>query len=127
MEDIGIGPMTDEPLANESKTKGALCYVPIIGWIISIFFILTEREDHYVRFNAIQSLLLHLFFVTAYILILVLSGILVEIVYAARAIGLFKTLLAPVYMLISILLIYKGYSGERFILPRLGVTAEKHM
>jgi uncharacterized membrane protein len=68
-----------------------------------------------------------LLFVTAYIIILILSGILMEIVYASLAIGLVKTLLAPVYILISILLIYKGYSGERFILPQLGTTAEKHM
>lgn len=119
--------MTDEQPANESKTKGALCYVPAIGWIISVFFILTERDDHYVRFNALQSLLLHSLFVTAYILLLVMSVILVEIVFAALAVGFVKTLLAPVYILMSILLIYKGYSGERYSIPRLGVTAEKHM
>jgi uncharacterized membrane protein len=111
----------------DSKIKGALCYFPFIGWIISIFFILTEREDHYVRFNALQSLMLLIFFVVISVFFNQLTNLTANMIYVGLVIGLIDVLLSPFYLLVSLFLIYKGYSGERVMLPRLGVAAENHM
>jgi uncharacterized membrane protein len=119
---------SDETPAQESKTKGAVCYIPFIGWIISTFFILTEREDHYVRFNAIQSLLLLVFFVLIWgIVFNILMGVFEAFNLLSLIIGLVENFLPPAYLMISIYLIYKGFRGEMYMLPSIGRTAEKHM
>ncbi len=115
------------PPSSESRTKGALCYIPFIGWIISVFFILTEREDHYTRFNALQSLLLLLLYIGVSIGLDILANVLASVSIAALLRNVIESLLFPIYVAVSIFLIYKGYIGERYMLPKLGVTAEKHM
>ena len=113
-------------LTGESKTKGALCYFPFIGWIISVFFILTETEDRYVRFNALQSLLLLLLYVFLNIFLPFLSDVLPQMLYSGLILGLAINLLAPVYMVLSLFLIYRTYNGYRLVLPTLGALAERH-
>lgn len=111
----------------DSKIKGALCYFPFIGWIISVFFILTEREDHYVRFNALQSIMLLFFFVVISVFFNQLAQVTANMIYAGLVIGLIDIILSPAYLLVSLFLIYKGYLGERFMLPKLGLIAENNM
>lgn len=116
----------ETPLTNESKTKGALCYFPFIGWIISVFFILTETEDRYVRFNALQSLMLLLLYVFLNIILPFLSDVMPMMLYPNLILGLANNLLAPLYMVLSLFLIYRTYNGYRPMLPALGGLAEKH-
>lgn len=118
---------TEESPTQDSNIKGALCYFPFIGWIISVFFILTEKEDQFVRFNALQSVLLLSLYVVVSIFLSLVSGMLVLMIYAGLLIGVASNLLAPAYLVISIFLIYKSYTGERFMLPKLGGLAEKNL
>jgi uncharacterized membrane protein len=41
-------------LGIEENIAGALCYV--LGWLTGIVFLLLEKENRFVRFHAIQSL-----------------------------------------------------------------------
>jgi uncharacterized membrane protein len=118
--------MTGESPASESRIKGALCYFPFIGWIISVFFILTEREDHFVRFNALQSLMLLLLYIAISLFLNMMSSILDQFFYALLIIGMVNRLLFPGYLVLSFYLIYKSYNGELVLLPKLGATAERH-
>jgi uncharacterized membrane protein len=130
MGDRKFGPMTDGPENSppqDSRTRGALCYFPFIGWIISVFFILTERHDRYVRFSAIQSLLLLFAYVAVSIALDIILGILSSIAIADLLLRILQNLLPPAYLFLSVFLIYKGYLGERVLLPKIGGTAEKHM
>ncbi len=111
----------------DSRTKGAMSYFPFIGWIISTFLILTERDDHYARFNAIQSILLHIYFLSLYVLLVILQGLLERLSFIEVILGSAIILLGPIYLAVSILMVYKGSLGERTMLPKLGLTAEKHM
>ncbi|MFQ5801018.1 MAG: DUF4870 domain-containing protein [Candidatus Hydrothermarchaeales archaeon] len=111
----------------DSNVKGALCYFPFIGWIISVFFILTEKEDQYVRFNALQSVLLLFLYIAVSIFLSLISGMLALMIYVGLLIGVVSNLLAPAYLVITVFLTYKSYTGERFMLPKLGGFAEKNV
>ncbi len=41
----------------DPKLESALCYIPVIGWIAAIIFLIIEKDSN-VRFNATQSLVL---------------------------------------------------------------------
>ncbi len=114
-------------LDGDSNIKGALCYIPLIGWILCIFFILTEKDDRNVRFNALQSLLLLFLYIGISLILSMFSGLISITIYAGFIAALLGNLIAPLYIFLSIFLIYKSYIGERFRLPRLGLLSEKNL
>jgi len=117
----------NERPTSESRTKGALCYIPFAGWIISLFFILTEREDRYVRFNALQSLMLLFLYIASRIVLDVFAGFFAEIEPVTLILGLGDQLITPAYFAASIYLIYKSYTGVKVLLPRIGSAAEEQV
>ncbi len=117
----------NETLSSEAHAKGAICYIPFAGWIISLFFILTEREDRYVRFNALQSLMLLFLYVATRIVLSLLAGVLANIELAMIPIRLVELLVPYAYILASLLLIYKTFIGEKVLLPKIGPAAEEQV
>ncbi|RMF89797.1 MAG: hypothetical protein D6733_05525 [Methanobacteriota archaeon] len=117
----------EEKAPSDSRLKGAFCYFPIIGWIISLFFILTEKDDRYVRFNAYQGLLLLIVFFVVYMALDVLSALMAQTLYPELAIAIAKRLLPIIYLGVSLLLIYKSLLGERLLLPTIGKAAERQV
>ncbi len=47
--------VTNTSISKTAKLKGALCY--LLGWVTGVFFLLTEKDDQFVRFHAWQSTL----------------------------------------------------------------------
>jgi len=96
-----------------------LCYVPYVGIIIAIVFFILEKENKFVRFYAMQSIIL---FATLFVLHALLFPLaLVPYIgfiagYAIFAIG----------VILSIVLMVKAYQGEYFKLPIAGDIAEKN-
>ena len=94
-----------------SNTAAALAYV--LGWLTGIVFLLLEKDDKFVRFHAMQSII-------TFGLITLLSFI--------PVIG---WMLSPILMILAfvlwLLLIFKAYQGEKFKLPVIGDFAEKQM
>ena len=86
---------------------GLLCYAPFIGWIASIIFLITEKDNKLVRFNAIQALGLGIVFY-----ILVIIPILGWILYILG-------------IVLMIILMIKAYQGKMFKLPIIGNFAAK--
>ena len=95
------------------NVESALCYVPFVGWIAAIIFLILEKNAG-VRFNAAQSLVLSL----GSWLLMFLMG--VTIVLA---------LLTPIIWLgvlvIDVVLAVKSYQGKKVVLPVLGKWSEK--
>jgi uncharacterized membrane protein len=98
------------------NVAGLLCYVLTI--LTGLFFILTEKENKFVRFHALQAI----FFGIA-------DGV-VWVVVNALPLGFLGLLVIPVFGLGSlglwIYLMYTAYQGQQFKLPVLGDLAEQN-
>ncbi len=91
--------------------RGALCYV--LGFLSGIFFLLTEKENKFVRFHAMQSTMVFLG-ITLFMMIPFLGWML-------------SVFLAPLSLLLWLFLMYKAYQGEKFKLPVIGDLVEKQL
>jgi uncharacterized membrane protein len=111
-------------MADEIKTTstglnqnvaGLLCY--LVGWVTGLIFFLLEKENKFVRFHAMQSMITFggltiLFMVIAYI----------------PFIGwMLLPFLGLLQLVLWILLMVKAYQGEQFKLPVIGDLAEKNI
>ena len=115
--------MADEIKTIESKKTstgmdenlaGMLCY--LVGWITGLIFFLIEKDNKFVRFHAMQSLITFggltvLFMFLPFIPIL--GWMLIPV-------------LAIVQLILWVLLMVKAYQGEKFKLPVIGDIAEKN-
>lgn len=99
----------------EQHIAGLLCY--LFWFVTGTIFLLIEKENHFVRFHAMQSIIIS-------IAIFVVSLVLTFIPFINLIIGL---LLAPVTFILWIVMMYKAYSGERFKLPIVGDFAEQQL
>ena len=114
--------MADEIKTTETKTStgmtqnlaGMLCY--LAGWITGLIFFLIEKDNQFVRFHALQSIIT---FGGLTVLFMVLGFI--------PLIGwMLFPVLAIVQLVLWILLMVKAYQGEKFKLPVVGDMAEKN-
>ena len=91
-----------------------LCY--LLGWITGLIFFLVEKKNKFVRFHAMQSIVVFGGLAVINIVLLVVPVI-------GALIGLLLSLLA---LVLWILLMIKAYQGETFKLPIAGDIAEKN-
>ncbi len=100
-------------LGMDENVAGLLSYV--FGFITGIIFFVLEKESRFVKFHAMQSILISAaFFVLSSVLgIIPILGWLVLL------------LLSPVAFILWIVLMYKAYKHEWFKLPVVGDIAEK--
>jgi uncharacterized membrane protein len=115
-------------LGLDYNIAGLLCYVPF-GFIPAIVFLATEpKESRFVRFHAIQSLLLIAAMVGLSIALSIVGAILGQI----PVIGwVFALLMIPLSLIISfgglalmVLLIIKAYQNQMWKIPYIGNYAE---
>jgi uncharacterized membrane protein len=110
----------------QANVAGLLCY--LIGWISGLIFFLIEKENKFVRFHALQSMIV---FGALFILNIAIGffvGILAAmgVGFLAPVFALFNILLAIAAFVLWILLMIKAYQGEKFKLPVVGDIAEKN-
>ena len=117
----------------DENVAGALAYV--LGFLSGLFFFVTEKENDFVRFHALQSII---FSVSAFVLYWVINTILFSLFLSpgtwTAGGGVLFSLLSLVTSLISLALLgvwlflmYKAYSGERYKLPVIGDLAEQNV
>jgi uncharacterized membrane protein len=103
----------------EPNVAAGLSY--LFGWIGGLIFFLIEKQNRYVRFNAMQSILLTVAFVAAYIV--------ATIILAIPFIGLIGIVLFPLLWLAGFVLfivcLIMGFQGKYFKLPLIGDYAER--
>jgi len=103
-----VATQTSKGTGLPKNTAAALSYV--LGWLTGIVFLLVEK-DHFVRFHAMQSIIVF-GFLTLLSFVPVVGWV-----------------LSPLIMIIAfalwLLLIYKAYQGEEFKLPWVGDFAKQ--
>jgi uncharacterized membrane protein len=99
------------------NVAGALSYA--FGWITGLVFFLLEKDDDFVRFHAMQSIIVFGLFSVIWIVGMIfwwIVPILAWIVWTIIWIGT---------LILWIILMIKAYQGEKFKLPVAGDLAEK--
>jgi uncharacterized membrane protein len=109
----------------QANVAGLLCYV--LGWLTGLIFFLIEKENKFVRFHALQSIIV---FGGLFILNLAIgtfTGIFAAIGMGVLIplISLINGLLVLAGLVLWVLLMIKAYQGEKFKLPVIGDIAEK--
>ncbi|MCF8031127.1 MAG: DUF4870 domain-containing protein [Desulfohalobiaceae bacterium] len=99
-------------LGIDENVEALLCYV--LGWLTGILFLFLEQENRFVRFHAMQSLVV---FLTLFVLSLVVG--LIPIIGT-----LISILILPVSLILWILLMFKAFQGEKYKLPWAGDFAD---
>jgi len=99
----------------EANVAGLLCYV--LGWITGLVFILIEKENKFVRFHAMQSIIV-------FGAITVASIIFNLIPFIGWFLGVLLSILA---LVLWIILMVKAYQGDKYKLPWAGELAEKQV
>jgi uncharacterized membrane protein len=101
----------------DSNIGGLLSYV--LGWITGLVFFLIEEKDEFVRFHAMQSIIVF----GAITVLSIVFGILFRVPFLGAILGSFLWIASVV---LWIILMVKAYQGERFKLPIAGDLAEKY-
>jgi uncharacterized membrane protein len=134
------GPLTTLPggepgaksaLGVDGNVAGALAYIGIIGLILLIM----EKDNRFVRFHALQSLITGVGAFVLYMVLLVV-GVLFSFIFAAMRLG---SLVAIIWVLLWLVIVVlgiatfagiviaavKAYQGQILKLPIVGNIAEK--
>lgn len=103
----------------DPKLGGALSY---LTWIAGLVFFLAEKQNRFVRFHAIQSLIIWLI-PFAFSLV---ATILVHIPVIGLVLSCVSPLLGITALVCAIVAGIKAYQGEYYKLPIIGDYAEKY-
>lgn len=98
----------------DENVAGLLCYV--LGWITGLVFFLIEPNNKFVRFHAIQSMVVFGALTVAGIIfgfVPVIGGFVSWVIYVLG-------------IILWIILMVKAYQGNRYKLPISGDIAEKN-
>lgn len=111
----------------EANVAALLSYVA--GWITGLIFFLIEKDNKFVRFHALQSILVFGGLTVVFIVLSIISAIFMA-VRLYFFFPLFQALYALIWLLglvVWIILMVKAYQGEFFKLPVVGDIAEKNL
>lgn len=115
--------MAENPNSNSNETSlgitenmaGLLTY--IAGWVTGIVFLLTEKENSFVRFHAMQS-------IVVFVPLTVLSWIVGALPFIGGFIG---SILWMLVLVLWLFLMYQAFQGKRYKLPWAGDFAESQL
>jgi uncharacterized membrane protein len=110
----------------EENVACALCYV--LGLLTGILFLVLApyNQNRLIRFHAFQSIFLNLAWFVIFIAISIVSLVLLPIPYIGPILSMILNLAAGLGIFILwLMLMYKAYNRERWVLPVIGPLAEK--
>jgi uncharacterized membrane protein len=109
----------------QANVAALLCYV--LGWITGLVFFLIEKENKFVRFHAMQSIVVFGALTVLQIAIGIFVGLftMIHLYFLIPVFTLLYPLLGLAGLVLWILLMVKAYQGEKFKLPIAGDIAEK--
>ena len=96
----------------EQNVAGLLCYV--VGWITGIIFLVLEPDNKFVRFHAIQSIVVF----GAYTVLSLIFG------WIPFVNLIINPILGVIAFILWVILMVKAYQGQLFKLPVAGDIAE---
>lgn len=113
----------------DENVAGALTY--FLGFVTGLIFYLIEEDNEFVRFHAVQSMIVFggLFVLSFAITFVQIFFELIPYVgwIFSLALGLVSMLLGPIAFVLWIVLLFKAYKGQRYALPGIGDMAEQYM
>ena len=99
----------------------------LAGWITGLIFFLMEKQNRFVRFHAMQSII---FSAGATILGIIMQVLIGSLTYSApglaTALGCIWGLVGLGLFVVWIILLVNGFQGKYFKLPVIGNLAEKY-
>jgi uncharacterized membrane protein len=99
----------------EQNVAGLLCYV--LGWITGIIFLVLEKDNKFVRFHAVQSIVVF----GAYTVLAIIFGWIPFVGW------ILNTILGIAAFILWVILMVKAYQGQMFKLPVSGDIAERQI
>ena len=110
-----------------SNVAGTLAYV--LGFITGIIFLVIDpyKNDKFVRFHAIQSIIFSAVLVAFSILWGVLTAMLFTVSFGSMwyMMTMVWMLVRLAFFVVWLFLMYKAYNNERYMLPIIGEIAAK--
>ena len=104
--------MANTALGFDKNISALLAYV--LGWVSGLIVILIEKENNFVRFHAMQSII-------TFGALTILSILFGTMFYYYGVVG---RLIHLASIVLWIILMVKAYQGEKFKLPAIGEIAE---
>lgn len=115
------GPST---MGMDPNTAAGLSYLAI--WVTGLIFFLLEKQNRFVRFNAMQSIVLSVAAIVASIVITVFSTILTVLVPLLGCLfGLLSAVVWLGFLVFWIICMVNAFQGKYFKIPFLGDLAER--
>ena len=113
----------------DANIAAALSY--FFGLLSGALFFAIENESRFVKFHAMQSMLVSVAAIVVYIAYTIVFMILWRLPFVGWIAGIFGTLgwalLALAFLGLWLFCMFKAFQGERFKLPYLGEVAEKQV
>ena len=107
----------------EANVAALLSY--LFGWVSGLIFYLIEKDSRFVRFHAMQSLLLNGSVIVVVIALMIVNTILAFISGTLAALfGLLWFVIMIGFFAMAIFCMVKAYQGQMFKLPVIGDIAE---
>jgi uncharacterized membrane protein len=108
--------MGNTSLGLDENIEALFCY--LFGWVTGIIFLILEKENKFVRFHAMQSLITFLFLSIVSVLV--------------NTIPFIGWLISPILccfigLILWVVLMYKAFKGEKYKLPFAGEIAEQQI
>ena len=103
----------------EANVAGLLCYV--LGWVTGLIFILIEKENKFVRFHAMQSIVAF----GAINVVWIILWIFTIIPYIGIVFVIINWIIGALAFVLWIVMMVKAYQGTMYKLPWAGNLAEK--
>lgn len=114
--------MVKTSMGLDENVEGALCY--LLGFITGIVFLVMEKDSKFVKFHAVQSIIISL-------ALWAFNMVITSILFAAFTysmwgmVAMISSLISLIALIVWIMLMLKAYQGEKFKLPIVGDIAEK--
>jgi uncharacterized membrane protein len=116
-------------LGLDVNVASLLAYIPVclIGLVVSIIILVTDKTNKIVRFHAFQSILIHAAFIVFYVVLMIVG--IMSAAANSTMLALLTTLLYVAWLVgllgVCIFLMVKAYGGSMFKLPVIGDMADK--
>ena len=100
----------------DANVAAALAYA--VGWVTGVVFLLFEQDNKFVKFHALQSIIVFGGLSIAWMLAW-------SVPFLGWIVAIF--IIPPVSAVLWLILMYKAYQGERYKVPGAGDMAEQRL
>ena len=108
----------------DPNIAGLLCY--FTGGIAGVVFLVIEKENKFIKFHALQSIML----ICTFIAVSIAYSILTLIPFIGSIFIILEFIIDflfwAAYLVVTIILMVKSYNNEEYKLPVIGDIASKH-